>query len=71
MKWKLHFGTHRGTLMSRDASVEEYETLDKCRSFIARAEKDLADSGYVIWYAYAIGPDGQRVELHKEYPYSS
>lgn len=25
--------------------------------------------GYLVWYAYAVGPDGVRVKLHEGNPY--
>lgn len=67
--WQLHIGYHRGTLMSRDAVVDGYDTLGQCKKAVKVAEEGYARLGYVVWYAYAVGPDGARVELHKGNPY--
>ena len=67
--WQLHLGCHRGTLMSRDADVDGYDTLEQCKNAVELAEKEYARLGYLVWYAYAVGPDGVRVKLHEGNPY--
>jgi hypothetical protein len=68
--WKLHIGSHRKTLMSRDSSVDGYDSLEECKRAFKRAEESWAKMGYFVWYAYAIGPDEKKVYLHAGTPYS-
>lgn len=68
-KWILHFGIHRGTLMSRDADRDDFDSLEECRERVQQLERDMRSIGYLIWYAYAVGPEGERVDLHRGHPY--
>lgn len=69
-KWNLNIGCHKGTLESRDSNNSEHDSLEECKEEVGRKEKDWSKMGYYVWYAFAIGPDGKRVELHSGTPYS-
>lgn len=49
--YKLHMGCHRGTLMSRDSGVEEYDTLEEAEEAYKNAKKFWALIGYYVWFA--------------------
>jgi hypothetical protein len=70
-KWQLHSGCHRGTLTSRDSRVVECSSLEECRNKIAGGEEFYRSIGYYMWFAYAVGPDGQKTTLHPGTPYVS
>ena len=73
-KWELHYGIHRGTLMSRDTGVIERDTLEECRQYVAEEDQWLRSIGYMFWYAYAIEPgsDGKKqITLHPGNSYRS
>ncbi len=62
--WVLTMGCHAGTLMSRDQALIEYHnSLEKCKQAVQKAERSWAVRGYVVWFARAVGPDGQSEEL--------
>ena len=65
MNWILNMGCHRGTLMSRDSIREEYASLADCQTAAMKKEKAWREIGYSVWFAYAIGPDMERVELRQ------
>ena len=62
--WTLNIGCHSGTLMSRDLTTEQYATLEDCRKKAIDKEAAWKRLGYYVWYATAIGPNGERVTLH-------
>ncbi|MDO8620652.1 MAG: hypothetical protein Q7R64_04910 [bacterium] len=62
--WKLHIGCHRRTLMSRDTTVREHESLQDCRRDVVESEECWARLGYYVWYAYAVGSTGEKETLH-------
>lgn len=68
-KWTLHIGCHRKTLMSRDSDVREHDSLEDCRSDVKNSEECWARMGYYVWFAYAVGPNGEKVKLHEDTPY--
>ncbi len=69
-EWELHIGCHRGTLTSRDSEVRKHPSLDVCRADVQSAEKFYKSIGYFVWFAYAVGPEGQKVKLHEGTSYS-
>ena len=62
-------GCHRKTIISRDASTEEYDSLEACKEAVASAERQWASMGYYVWFATAHGPSGEKVKLHDGTPY--
>ncbi|MFA6184281.1 MAG: hypothetical protein WC682_04230 [Parcubacteria group bacterium] len=68
-KWKLNIGCHCKTLMSRDLDVREHDSLEDCKRDVKESEEFWARMGYCVWFAKAIGPDGEKVELHKDTPF--
>lgn len=64
--WRLHIGCHRNTYTSRDSDVQEYGSLNECIEAANRSEKFWLKCGYVVWFAYAKGPDGQKIKLREE-----
>lgn len=67
--WLLNIGCHRGTSTSRDSKTCRYDSLEKCKEAVIRAERSWASSGYYVWFARATGPDGKTVSLHEGTPY--
>lgn len=68
-KWILNSGLHRGDVMSRDSGSEECESLEDCKRRFAEQERNWNRMGYQVWYAVAIGPDGEQVRLSDGTPY--
>ena len=68
-KWSLHIGCHRGTLMSRDSTVNNHASLDACREDVREADEAWRRRGCFVWFANAIGPDGEVIKLHPGTPY--
>lgn len=63
-KWTLHIGTHRGTLMSRDTEQPKVmDSLEDCRVGAVLAKRQYRAVGCKMWFAYAVGPDGSRVDF--------
>jgi hypothetical protein len=67
-KWELHIGCHRHTLTSRDSTLREHNSLEDCKHDVAKLELSYARSGYRVWFAYAIAPNGEKVVLHQGTP---
>ena len=67
--WKLNYGCHRGTLISRDSECLELPSLEACKARLAEAEAGLKRIGYSVWFAQAVGPNGEQVKLHEVTPY--
>lgn len=63
-EWRLSYGIHRGTLMSRDTGSKNFATLAECKADVAKMESDFRRMGYMIWFAEAHGPDGQKERVH-------
>lgn len=70
-KWVLNMGSHDGTVMGRDSSREEYNSLEECKQVIDEAEKSWNDMGRRVWYADAYGPNGEKVTLREVSYYRS
>lgn len=71
-KWKLTWGIHRGTLMSRDTgNPKECDSLEDCKAEANRLAASFEEQGfgYRMWFATAHGPDGQieNFEEHQHY----
>ena len=65
-KWTLSHGIHRGTITSRDSTTSEHMTLAECRKSLDESEEFYKSIGYRIWFAKAVGPDGQEHRLSKD-----
>ena len=63
--WKLNYGCHRGTLISRDSECLELPSLEACKARLAEAETTWNRFGYSVWFAQAVGPNGEQVKLHE------
>lgn len=64
-KWTLRYGIHNGTFTSRDStSVPGLDSLEACRKEIRETEQYYRNMGYVIWWAQANGPNGEKVTVH-------
>jgi hypothetical protein len=70
MAWKLHIGIHRGTKQSHESEIHttKYDsphdvlmTLDDAEECAQAWAVHYARLGYFIWFAHAIGPEGQTV----------
>lgn len=69
--WTLEFGIHQGTVISRDSdSIGGFESLQACIDELAKKERFFNSIGYVIWYANAVSPSGERQSIHKGNSYS-
>lgn len=69
-KWGLLYGTHRGTVMSRDqdSPIYDCDSYEALMQELHKVAKDWAGRGYFIWFAIAIAPDGTRHKmLHGAY----
>jgi len=63
--WTLVHGCHRGTLISRDSTSRSgFSSLEECRAKLTEHEAFYRSIGYMIWFAYAVGPDGTKHTLH-------
>jgi hypothetical protein len=67
MSWKFNIGIHRGTLTSRDSQVvaEHFDdhtkpltSLEEVTETAKKWQSTYARSGYVIWFAKALSPEG-------------
>jgi len=63
MPYTLNYGIHRGTLISRDCVCEEYNTEKEAhQAFVAKQEYHTK-TGYNVWYAYIVTPNGDKIQL--------
>lgn len=69
-KWTLKLGCHKGTVDSRDTDEREFDTFEECRESFQKTQDVWLRFGYFIWYAEAIGPNGEQEKLHPGTPYS-
>lgn len=67
--WRIHLGTHQGTLASRDDAcmLYNFESYDACAVRIAALVEYYHRTGFKIWYATIVDPDG---EVHSLEEYS-
>jgi len=68
-KWRLDYGIHRGTLVSRDSDVSLYDSEAEARAAFQRKHAFHRGFGYSVWYAYLYAPDGTKTVLHPGTPY--
>lgn len=56
--WGIRYGTHDGTLMSRDVPEMRWGmgSFEDCLNLVR--ESISSDSRYYIWFALALAPDG-------------
>lgn len=67
-KFVLSHGCHRGTLMSRDSTAEEFNTYDEAYQAYLQHRSFYHSIGYMIWFADIISPDGTKTHLESN-PY--
>lgn len=68
MSWRLQIGCYSGSLANRDSSIEATVSINSkgkplgsikdCAGAARDFENRYASSGYHLWYAHAIAPDG-------------
>jgi hypothetical protein len=62
--WRLNWGIHGGTLMSRDVGDPVFADTRKALEMeIERLKKNFSEIGYFLWYASIIDPDGKHEEV--------
>ena len=62
--WRVTIGIHAGTVMSRDIyEKDDFANLDECKDYVLN--KFRAPKGYMMGYAYAYGPEKQKVHLYE------
>lgn len=65
--WKVNYGIHNGTLDSRDVHTQGgYASQEECENAVRELETSYAELGYVIWFAHAVDPGGNRFQLREE-----
>ena len=69
---KLHYGIHRGTLMSRDVGdILDIVSEDAARKKAIELEEGYKKMGYMLWFAhYKDTPESEFVEVHEGHSYS-
>lgn len=67
-KFVLNHGCHRGTLMSRDSTSEEFDTYEDAHKAYVEHRNFYTRIGYMIWFATIISPDGTKTDLESN-PY--
>ena len=68
-KWTVQHGIHRGTLTSRDSSVDTFDSEESAREYFQQQKAFYRKIGYSIWFAYLISPDGHETVLDAGTPY--
>ncbi len=69
MKWEFRHGIHKGTLMSRDvAETQRLDTESAALKYYEKQRKLYRRSGYQIWYAKLMSPNGEERTLEQN-PY--
>lgn len=67
-KYVLNHGCHKGTLMSRDSTVEEFDTYELAYEAYLKHRMFYHSIGYQIWFADITSPDGKKTHLESN-PY--
>jgi hypothetical protein len=63
-KWRLGWGIHRGTIMSRDiGQPKTFDSREEAVKAVEELKRDFAKMGYVLWFATLTSPDGQEEQL--------
>ena len=70
-EWRLYLGCHRGTIASRDSIVEQHGSLEACCHAVESSERFYKSVGAYVWFATAVGPNGEEIRLHEGTPYKS
>lgn len=68
-KYTLSIGYHRGTVMSRYATSETYDSYEEAHKAYEKHKSSYHAFGYVVWFADIIAPDGSKTRLESN-PYS-
>lgn len=68
-KYRVIVGCHKGTLMSRDSTNNAFDTEAECLDHYTRFCENLRGTGYVLWYAKIIDPDGKTIFYKNGTPY--
>lgn len=63
--WTLIIGCHKGTQSSCKISTEELDSLESCREVVGTVERFYRGLGYFIWFAEAISPNGEKVQIRE------
>lgn len=75
-QWRVSYGIHRGTLMSRHTADARFDIEQEAREFLQDVVNGYQPGrnrfGYVLWFASLWNPQDKRVEQINGYPpYSS
>ena len=62
-KFILSIGCHRGTLISRDSEMREFDTYDEAYNSYTESKKTWKRFGYMVWFSKIIAPDGIETNL--------
>lgn len=62
-KWRLHHGIHRGTITSRDATSQEFDSKEEALAFLQKQKKFYRRIGYKTWFAELDDPEGKKTYL--------
>lgn len=68
--WRMVFGIHHGTMMTRDSSEEKCASLEACRTAADSAARYYKRTGAKVWFATAHGPNGEHEKLMEGEPYA-
>jgi hypothetical protein len=72
-RWLLKFGTHRGTVMSRDCGTSEHGSEGEARDEYLRQRASVVSDGDKVWLAEILPPgaaySGGWVTLEQGGPY--
>lgn len=69
-KWRVHFGTHRGTIGTRYDSNFSFDSKGEAVKFydsLSATEKD--EVGNWLWFASLISPAGKEIKYKNGAPY--
>lgn len=68
-KWKLNHGIHRGTITSRDATSQEFDSKEEALASLSKQKKFYRRIGYKIWFAELVDPEGEKTNLESDTNY--
>lgn len=67
--WKLHFGKHGiGIKPTSSDIIHEHSSFEDCEKDLKEIKFELKSSGYHLWFAYVVCPDGKKIILDKGIP---
>jgi len=64
-RWRLNFGVHRDTLLTRDSEINEYDSEEEARKNFEQLKEWYESFGLKIWYADLYPPEGEKTVLDK------